>query len=126
MRGVLFVASASVFDDPGEREFRIFGSLCKPAGEIVETCGHPGIELTQTVQAKRDEAFRKEFGERRGHRFEVGMSGDEMNISIHRIARCRKNSVAANGLDTWQTGGFDKLEPFLDAARSGTVAIMID
>ena len=70
--------------------------------------------------------FRKQFGERRGDGFEVRARGDEVDVSLHGVARGGKNAVALQGLFARKPGGFDQPQPLLDAAGSCAVAIVIE
>ena len=49
-----------------------------------------------------------------------------MNVGINGKARRGKDSVAAHGLNTGKASGFHEPKPLFNAARSATVAIMID
>src|SRR5256885_17078986 len=126
MCGVLLFAGARVFDDPGEGEFGVFWSLREAAREVVQSTSHPRIKFAKAVHAERDQAFGKKFGERRGHGFEMGARGDEMDISVHRVTRGGKYAVTAYSLNAGQAGGFDKLQPFFDSAGSTALAVVDD
>jgi hypothetical protein len=52
--GVLLFAGASVFDDPGECEVGVFGSLGESSGEIVEATGEPRIVMAEAIHAESD------------------------------------------------------------------------
>ena len=49
-----------------------------------------------------------------------------MNVGVNGKARRGKDSVAAHGLNTGKASGFHEPKPLFNAARSATVAIMID
>src|ERR1039457_2307384 len=51
---------------------------------------------------------------------------DEIHVGADSIFCGGQNSVAANGLFARESGGLDKLQPFLDSAGARAVAIMID
>src|SRR5438876_3739114 len=53
-------------------------------------------------------------------------SGYEVNVGLHGETRRGKNAVAAERVLAGQAGSFDKSQPFFNAARLGTVAIMIE
>lgn len=117
MRGILFGAGASVLDDPSESELRVFRGLRETRVEIVEAGREPGVVLAKAVHAQGDELVGKQLGQGRGDGFEVGASGDKLNVGVHGIAGGGKDAFAANGLKTRKAGGFDEFEPFFDAAR---------
>src|SRR5215472_896341 len=126
--GVLFLASARVFDDPGQSEVGVFGCLREAAREVVEAGGKPRVKLAEPFHAERDEAPREKFGEGRGHSFQMRPCGDELDVGVNGIARGRQNSFAAHRVDARQAGGFDQFEPLFDTAGTGVsaVAVVID
>src|ERR1700756_3641988 len=54
------------------------------------------------------------------------VGGYEINVGLDGETSCGKNAVAAERVFAGQAGGFDKAQPLFNAARPGTVAIMIE
>ena len=54
------------------------------------------------------------------------MGGDEIDVSLHGESSGGKDAVALDGLLAREAGGFDKLEPFFDAAGMRGVAVVVD
>src|SRR5438477_12466391 len=54
------------------------------------------------------------------------MGGYEINVGLDGETSRGKNAVAAERVFTGHAGGFDKTQPLFNAARLGTVAIMIE
>src|SRR5437879_13204776 len=52
--------------------------------------------------------------------------GYEINVGLDGETSRGKNAVAAERVFTGQAGGFDKTQPLFNAARLGTVAIVIE
>ena len=95
MGQILFSAGAGVFDDPGEREIGVFGSLREATGEIVEAAREPRVVFAQTIHTEDDQLFREKFGEGGSHRLEVRARGYEVNVRLDGETRRRENAVAA-------------------------------
>ena len=84
-----------MFHDPRQGELRVRRSLSETAGEIVQAGGEPGIVLAHAVHAESDEFAREEFGQGRGHGFEVRARGYEIDVGLDCKTRGRKNAVTA-------------------------------
>src|SRR5580692_7118982 len=56
----------------------------------------------------------------------MGTRGDEIDVGLHRVARCWKNAIAAKRLVAGKTSGFDQPKPLFDSAWLPTIAIVIE
>src|SRR5262245_15645658 len=104
--GVLLFARARMFDNPGESELGVFGSLSEASGEIVEARGEPGIELAEFFHAKSDEAPGEKLGKRRSNGFDVGAGRNELDVGVYGVAGRGEDAVAVNGAYAGQASGF--------------------
>src|SRR5580692_10046028 len=52
--------------------------------------------------------------------------GDEIDVSMNRVARCGENSFALERLIARKAGGFDQPQPLFDAAWLQAITVMIE
>src|SRR5260370_7782908 len=126
MGQIRFRARARVSHDPGESKFGVFRSLRETAGKIVETAGEPGVVLAEAIHAQNDQFFGEEFGEGRSDGLEVRASGYEVNVGLYGETRGGKDAVVAEGVLTWEPGGLDEPQPFVNAPGLGATTIVIE
>jgi hypothetical protein len=116
-----------MFVNVTDRERRIFGSLCQPSLETIESAGEPGIMLAHTIHAQRDEIAREQLGQRRCHCFQQRTLSHKVQIFVHRVPSRGQHLALTDDALRVQPSCFREFDPAFDTTVLGVlVAVMVD
>ena len=100
--------------------------LLGAAPEVAEPGGvHPRVVLLEARDPLGHEAAGGELGERRGHRLEEVVAGDEAHVRVARAAHAGQDVAQRRDLAAVEADGVGEAEPEVEAALAGAVAVVI-